>query len=333
MSATPNIGSSGNRGVKEQFQSLVYLLKHSVAVVGDNKEILRPWLLMVVYAFVLACMFYGAVTFILFLHPITIAMGVGLLGLSFLLWLYKFFFFSYQKTRLSWMVHEMLCGDVRSFSEARERTSQLKSQVRKVALIDALKTYISSRKGSGGGGIMGMIVNLLISGLAAVMDLAKHYMLPAVAIDGLHVKETVEQMKSLKDRVPETLMGMFGIDILGHIVIKLIAPVYMLLVLAGMGMAWVMGGFLPDFMVVEMSGPDGDTLALSWVPLVAAMFFGKTVSIFLAQIAACLKVSYFTTFYTEITHRDKLTPKLREELEGFLNLDEDTQLTELLPSR
>lgn len=333
MSPIDNLAGHDNRrrrrGIKEQFQSLTYLLKHSVTVVGDNKEIMYPWVAMVIYNFVVATLTYAGISFLFFGHILTILMGMAMIAAAVLLWVYEFFFFAYQKTRLSWLVYEMLCGRERSFSDARERTSTLKSQVRKLAVLDMIKRWVKSQKSSRGG-IMGFLINLALAGLGAVLDLAKHYMLPAVAIDGLHVKETAEQMKSLKDRVPETLVGVFGIDILGNVVIKIVGPIYLAIGFFGVVMALLLGGFLPSFMVFEFTGDGGESFAIAWPPLVAMLFLVKSISILLANVVACLKVSYFTTFYTELTHRDRLSPKLQAELEGFLRLEDDAQLDEAI---
>ncbi len=314
------------RGFKEQLHSLKFLLKNSVTIVGDNREIMYPFVAMVVYNFVVATLSFMGIAFLFFGNVITILMGIAMIGFAILLWVYEFFFFAYQKTRLSWLIYEMLCGRERSFSDARKHTSQLKSQIRKIALLDMLKTWIQSQKSSRGG-IMSTIINLAIAGLAKVIDLAKHYMLPAVAIDGLGVRETIEQMKTLKERVPETLVGMFGVDILGNIVIKLIAPVYILIGAIGVALSVAMGWIFPSFMVIDLDG-----LAIAWPVLLAMLFFIKSISILLSNLTACLKVSYFTTFYTEITHREELTPKLQAELESFLKLEEDANLHEALPT-
>lgn len=319
------------RGIKEQFHSLKYLLKNSVTIVGDNKEIVYPFVAMVIYNFVVATLTFAGLSFIFFGHILTVLMGLGMIAFAVLLWAYEFFFFAYQKTRLSWLIYEMLCGRVRTFSDARKRTSNLKSQVRKVAILDMVKTWVKSQKSSRGG-ILGTIINLALAGLGKVLDLAKFYMLPAVAIDGLHVKETVEQMKTLKERVPETLVGVFGIDILGNIVIKLVAPLYTIIGFVGVVFAVLLGGFLPSFMVFEFSGDGGESFAIAWPPLLAMLFLVKSISIVLANAVSCLKVSYFTTFYTELTHREKLSPKLQAELESFLRLEEDAELEEAIPA-
>ncbi len=316
------------RSFGEQFSSLKYLLKNSVTVVNRNREVMYPWVAMMIYSFVTATLFFFGVAAILGGAWI---LALPWLFLSTAMWFYRFFFHSYQKTRLSWLVYETLCGRQRSFMDSRKRTAQLKGSVRKIALLTMIMSYVGSRK-SKKGGILGLLFNLLMAGLAKVLDLAKHYLLPSVAVDGLGFKEAAEQMKDLKERVPETLVGLFGVDILGKIAAKIISPLYFIIGVIGVALAWALGDIAPAVFTLEITdvnvegGGTIESVTFAWPIILGMLFLCKSISIVVAYAVAALKVSYFTVFYTQITHPDHFAPALRDDMESFLRLEEDVEL-------
>jgi hypothetical protein len=316
------------RSFGEQFGSLKYLLKNSVTVVNRNREVMYPWVAMMIYSFVTATLFFCGVAAIL---GGAWVLSIPWLMLSTAMWFYRFFFHSYQKTRLSWLVYETLCGRQRTFMDSRKRTAQLKGSVRKIALLTMIMSYVGSRK-SKKGGVLGFLFNLLMAGLVKVLDLAKHYLLPSVAVDGLGFREAADQMKDLKERVPETLVGLFGVDILGKIAAKIISPLYIVIGFIGLVLAWALGDIAPAIFTFEITdinvegGGTIESVTFAWPIILGMLFLCKSISIVVAYAVAALKVSYFTVFYTQITHPDHFAPALRDDMESFLRLEDEVEL-------
>ena len=87
----------------------------------------------------------------------------------------------------------------------------------------------------------GKLVNLFLPGLNEVWDRVNHDVLPAIAVDRLTLTDGVKKMKDLRDQVPETLTGVFGIDFIGRTVGQVTGGLYVLLILAAGG-AMYLGG-------------------------------------------------------------------------------------------
>ncbi len=133
--------------------------------------------------------------------------------------------------------------------------------------------------------------------------------------------------------MPETLVGVFGIDIMGRAVGTIMAPIYALLVLAGVGIGLLFGAELPASLSAGQLGdlfpgdypawvPVGPDTVFNWLPLFICLWIGKMAGSIFERLVTSVKVIYFTLFYARLMHADALAPDIREELESYLKLDE-----------
>lgn len=253
-----------------------------------------------------------------------------LFSVGFLLFLYKYFYFNKQEIRISWIVYKAITGHDPSYKESVAISKELKSQVRKMAWIDIGMAIANKSKSTGKKGFLQAIINLILTGLGEVWDLINHYLLPSVAIDKLDIKPAVEKMKKLKDQVPETLVGVFGIDFLGKVIRKVVGPVYVILILLSLGAGVLFGETMPS-QEFNFNNPDFplNGIVFSWIPLVGAIFIGKLFSTFFERMVTSVKVIYFTVFYTKITHPDSIAEDLQEELTNYLKLDHVEEVNNL----
>ena len=313
-------------GIGERLSQLTYLLKHTFTIVGRDPGIIRPWVRMAIYSIVMSSLFFlGA----LFLGLGRIPTGSILLTISVLLFFYKFFYFARQEMRQSWLVSEALKGNRRSVDEAGVRVGELASTCRRIALLDMLVSWIvaMARRNQQAGSLMRVVVK----GLEEVWDLLNHYLLPSAAVDGYGIREGVGRMKTLRDNVPGTLAGVFGIDIAAKAVGTIIGPLYFGLILLAAGAGVWLGDALPAFHVGDIRQMLDDpqlnflpeTLNFSWLPLLLALWLGKSVSVVLERVTTTVKVIYFSIFYMRITHADEIIPEIRGELDGYLRMEKD----------
>lgn len=318
-------GNSKNFSFAERFQNLAYLLKHSFSIVGRDRDIVEPWIRMVIYSFIQLTLFFGAVFFFAMEQ---VAVGLGFTGLWFVMLMYLVFYLNYQEIRQSWLVYQTVIGNDRSYQEAVEQSNQLSSEVRWLAIFDIFFIWLSSMKNKDDPGIIGMIINLLIEGLEEVWDLANHYLLPAVAIDKMSLTDGVKSMKRLKDKVPESLMGIFGIDLLGSVVGMIVMPVHLVMFLLASVTGVYAAGIAPSATVMtvseefakQLSFLFGDSRQFTWLPIFLFGMGSATLSMLLKRTVTSVKVIYFTIFYTKITHADRIQPNLQDELGDYLQL-------------
>ena len=311
-------------GVKERITQLGYLLKHTFTLVGRDPGILRPWVRMSVYGVVMVSLFFTCVI-ALWVNNGNIGTPALLLALG--MFVYKYFYYVRQELRQSWLVSEALQGEKRSAAEAKARVKTLKGKARGIALMDIVLNGMLSwalRFGPAG-----MLMSLLLRGLREVWDLVNHYLLPSVAVDGYGIRESVSRMKRLRENVPETLVGVFGIDVAARAVGTIMFPFYALMVLIGLLIGiWVGDPQSPYYVgdplagtAMAGAGPLPETLPITILPVLVALWIAKLFSVVLERMATSVKVIYFSIFYMRITHADDILPEIRGELEVYLRME------------
>ena len=314
----------------DRLSRIGYLLKHTVTVVGRDADIVTPWTWMVVYAVVMVTAFFAGI-----IGMFVGAYGVGIagFGLALLMFLYKYLFYNYREMGQSWLVYETICGRDRSYAEAKTEAKKRKSGVRKLAGLDMLMAYVVSQRSEESSGITGWLVNLFLAGLQEVWDLVNHYMLPAIAIDQLSLTDGVKKMKGLRNQVPETLTGVFGIDFIGRIVGQVTGGLYFVLILVSGAAVYFGGEALPEaFTFTLPENPIGSgPLVLNVLPLIIAIYIGKVAGVIFERTVTSIKVIYFTIFYTQITHEDRIADDLKPQLVQYLRMEESEEVTASAP--
>jgi len=135
----------------------------------------------------------------------------------------------------------------------------------------------------------------------------------------------------LKDHVPETLVGVFGVDIMGGVIGTLMAPLYVFGMLAAIVCGLYFGASLPgafsagalrdlspDIPEIGFIGPD---TVFNWLPVFLFVFVGFILQAVLTRMVTAIKVVYFTLFYSRIMHPEVLDPKMQTDLEGYLEFE------------
>jgi hypothetical protein len=313
-------------GFGERLKQLAYLLKHTFTIVGRDPGIIRPWIRMTIYGTVLTSIFFlGLAAFAVDAD----GTGIGLILVSGLLFIYRFFFDTRQQLRQSWLVSEALQGEKRSAAESGARVKALAWNARKIALLDMLVAWMMSMARSSGKA--GAIVRLFMRGVEEVWDLLNNYLLPSAAVDGYGIRESVSRMGTLKDNVPETLAGVFGIDIAARAVGAIMAPVYLLLFAVAVALGLWVGDAVPAFYAGDIrewlnnveAGFLPEQMHFSWLPLLIAIWLGKLGGVVLDRLTKSVKVIYFSIFYMRITHVETIVPEIRDELDAYLRMEAD----------
>ena len=312
--------SFDNLSFKNRSKAILNLVKNTFTIIGRDTDILAPWIRMAIYNFVMVTAFFYAVLGYWNDFP---AEG-WMLALSILLFIYKHFYHNKQEIRLSWTVYETIIGNDPSYKGAKAASKEVKSQTRKLAWMDIGMGLAKNAK-SNKGGLVNKLINMFIEGMEEVWDLINHYLLPSVAVDNVDISPGIKKMKKLKDQVPETLLGVFGIDFLGDVVNRITRPIYLGLFVIAALLGYFGTGYFPSFEVPF----EGNPITITAVPLVIAIFIGKLFKNLLERTVTSIKVIYFTVFYTKITHPERILDELQEELVAYLKLDQVDEVENL----
>ncbi|WP_274426388.1 hypothetical protein [Chelativorans sp. YIM 93263] len=316
--------------LSDRFDQLSYLLKHTVTIIGRDRDILGPPIRMAIYSLLPAIAFFAMIWAFLIDRD---GSGMALLALSVFLFVYKFFYYNRQELALSWLVYETAAGRDRDGAEAAKHVSTLKSQARLLALLDMGAAWIARQRRRRN---KGFINRLLLSALTEGWDMVNHFLLPAFAIEGVGFREGMSRLKATRENVPETLMGVFGIDILGRLVASIAAPLYAIMAVFGIVAGTVVAPALP---AAFGAGEFGDLFPpevlqylpitaetqFNWLPLFIGILLGTLVSAVFERLVTTLKVIYFTLFYARTLHADSLDEDIRAELDAYLRFSDDGQ--------
>lgn len=308
---------------KTRLAQLGYLYKHTFTIFGRDRILFQPIIRMCLYA--LTTLFLFALGLVLILYEKN--GGGWLLFIAVLAYFYKFFYYNRVGLRLSHMTFLTASGQ----DPSKSRTSGLRRQVFMLGLVDIARFWIARQNDSE----KGIISRLLLQGLSGLGDLLTHFLLPVYAIDRLSLSNSLAKLRVLSSNVPETLAGVFGINIAGRTISSILAPFHTGLILAGLVTGLLWGAYMPaafefgdlgsQFQIPNdwpLIGPD---TIFSWFPLCCAIFLGMMVQTILGRVLSAIKVVYYTLFYARVEHADALLPELREELDGYLKLEPEPQ--------
>ncbi len=299
---------------KDRLKDTGFLIKNSFTIVGKNKNITTPTVHMAVLTAVITILLYSAL--------LTFVLGQFiLLGLVFLFFAvfilvpFRFFYDVRQKANQSWIVYNTICGKNITYSDAHQYTRAEKGKLRVIALVDAVMAYANSQKRNRRG-VLGVVIGLFLGFLNQVWDLLSHYMLPAVVIEQKSLKEVVPEIKSLKNNVPATLTGVFGIDFVGNVIRSLFWGVFTVFAFLSLGVGYLIGLF------TEVTVVTVNSFSFSWVPPFVLLLGISVVGGIYKKIIESIKVIYFTIFYTSIMHPMNISESLRGELTNYLLMKE-----------
>jgi hypothetical protein len=303
---------ASNRSFQETLKSALYLLKHSFTLIGKNTGIVRPTVYLAVLSLIMTSLFFAAMA--CFLSGSHIAVGIiALVVLLVVLVPLRFFIRTFLKAIQSWMSYLTITGRPITYPEARRHVKQHTRGLLLIGFVDMIVAKMT-RTGSERSGIIGMISGLFLSALGEVWDLLNHYMIPAVVVEGKPLMQSLPEIKSIRESVPATLVGVFGIDFAGDTLRGLLFLPYLLILAIGTGLGYLLGPVFPS-----TSWTLGGH-AVSWVPVLATLYLNIAIGGVLKACVESVKAIYFTIFYTTIMHEDQIPDAYREPLMGYLRM-------------
>lgn len=309
-----SIGNRGasNRSFQETLKSALYLLKYSFTLIGKNTGIVRPTVYLAVLSLIMTSLFFGAMACFFSRSNITAGI-IALVVLLVILVPLRFFIRTFLKAIQSWMSYLTITGRPVTYPEARRHVKTRTRGLLFIGLVDMIVAKMTHQK-SDKGGITGIISGLLLSALTEVWDLLNHYLIPAVVVEGKPLMQSLPEIKSIRENVPSTLVGVFGVDFAGDALRGLLFLPYLLILAIGTGLGYLLGPVFP-----ATSWTLGGH-AVSWVPVLVTLYLNFAIGGMLKACVESVKAIYFTIFYTTIMHEDQIPEAYREQLMGYLRM-------------
>jgi len=309
---------------KDRLKDTGFLLKNSFTIIGKSKDIKAPTIHIIALS-ILITTFIFASLFSFFLGKFVIIGVLLLLFTIFILIPFRFFYEVRQKADQCWIVYNALAGKEISYSDAHAHTKNEKGKLTLIAFIDMLIKYAGNQRGQKKG-ILGVIINIFLIALVEIWDLLSHYMLPAVVIEEKPLKEMVPELKALKNNVPATLMGVFGIDFAGDVIKTLFNSIKILLLIISVGIGYLIS-LKTQTTVITLFG-----FSFSWVPVLIMMYIIFLISGIFTKLVESVKVIYFTIFYTSVTRPMIIIGSMRDELTHYLLMQQSDFASQPIPT-
>lgn len=312
MQITLEKHTANKRSFQETLKSALYLLKYSFVIIGKNTGIVRPTVYLAVLSLLMTSLLFGALA--CFFSASNIAAGVVALAVLLVILVpLRFFIRTFLKAIQSWMSYRTITGQPITYPEARRHVKQRTRGLLFIGFVDMMVAKMTSQR-SDKQGITSIISGVLLSALSEVWDLLNHYMIPAVVVEGKPLMQSLPEIKSIRDNVPATLMGVFGVDFAGDALRSLLFIPYLLVLAIGAGLGYLLGPVFPT-----ASWTIGSH-TICWVPVLLTLYLNFSVGGVLKACTESVKAIYFTIFYTTIMHEDQIPEDYRDQLMGYLRM-------------
>jgi len=294
-------------GIFDSIGDTWQLIKNSMSLTLKNKAIFAPTLRQIIIGLaVYVLMLFGLVaaffttgvlqfTFISFI----------LFGFVFFLLIFPFIKFYYRAAQC-WIVYKTFVGEKPDLSAGLNRARKNMGDIFGLTIADIILTHLANqlKHGSRGRGIGGIIIGAIMYMIGKIVeeawDLIGNYLIPASIIPEQNLVESLKEIPKLKENIPGSLVGVFGIDFAGDAVKGYLGILFFLVIILGI-----------IAVIIFQS-----LLILALVIFVFFVYLGVSflVSIFIDMA----KTIYFTTFYVTLTRRNEISVDYMGEIENYL---------------
>jgi len=247
--------------------------------------------------------------------------GLGILLFILLLLIaypYSFLFHIKKRACQTWVAYGKITNRPCSVAEAKAVATTRKWPLRLFAIVEL--TLARAQNSENSGGILQSLVAVALSALDGLYDIAESYLLPAIMIEGIPVTEAADKLRQLKQNVPTTLAGVFGLDIFGGVISAFLGVIYTVIIVLAALAAYIMPTHIAPDLVTTVNS-NTTPLHLFLFPLFIAAVLISLIHASIKILITSLKATYFAVFYTAINRPGELTPETKEKVMSYLKLD------------
>ncbi|MEI6426155.1 MAG: hypothetical protein WCO66_02260 [Candidatus Absconditabacteria bacterium] len=305
MNININVPDFKNFNAKEKFNHIKTLFTGITAIVQKDSGILKPTYSLLFFSFFVTTLLFSGIILLIEKIPL----GIGLIFLGLLMGVYKHFFFVKKDALQSTLVYQTIVNGKSDIYQAKEAYKAISGKMFFVGLADYFV-----RKGTQYGNKNNTIMRMLFSLIEEVWDLLKNFMIPVVVIENKSLKEAVEDLKILKGKIPETLVGVLGFDFAGKFLLGALFDIFIIVLLVMTGVSYGLP-FVAHLTTFTVQG-----ISFSVSAIMFSFYLMVLIENIVAVLAESVKTVYFTTFYMLIQHPDKINQEIAPKLVEFIEM-------------
>jgi len=297
------------QGIENLFISSFRLLRGS-----EIKDLIVSRLLFTFFCHLLTLFAFSSLLY----HYHTGLGWLGILSLLFFFYPYSFLYHINKRACQTWIAYGKITNHPATLEEAKKITIAQKWPLRLFAVVELALARAENSESDGG--IFQFIVAAALAALSGLYDIAESYLLPAIMIEKLHVSEAAEKLRQLKQNVPTTLAGVFGLDIFGGVISALMSVVSLAIFLLAALAAYSLSPHMPPELLTTFNIKKGAPLHLFLFPIILALILVSLIHSMIKILVTSLKATYFAVFYTAINRPNELSPEAKEKVISYLKL-------------
>jgi hypothetical protein len=227
---------------------------------------------------------------------------------------YSFFYHVRMRARQTWFSYASITNHADPLTEAKRMVASQKWKLRLFAIVELALRHASNQDRKRRS-IWQLLVASILALLEGIYKIAESYLMPTVVIDRLSLTDAAQKLRDITQHVPQTLAGVFGLDLLGSVTAGLLGLLFTVLLILGLGLGYI----LPQ---LDMVNPEYTVnignVSLFLYPVLIALVFSSFIRASLRILVSSLQASYFAVFYTRINHASELTPERQSQVERYL---------------
>jgi len=266
----------------------------------------------ILYTTFMHCLFFIIATSFFYKYR-----GWGFLLLIFFLLVflpYAFFFHIKKRACICYLTYAQITGCKATIADAQNVARQQKWNLRLFAFVELALARANSAVGqSTNYGLFRFLVAGAMAILEGVFEVAESYLLPALMVENISLKDAAKKLKSLKSNVPEVLAGTFGLDIFGGVASGMLGFVYSAVILVSALLAYFLPRLIPTLPCIVF----GDQHIFVF-PLILAVVLISFMKRVIRIIVTSMQATYFSVFYTMINKPSELSPEMKQKVAEYL---------------
>jgi hypothetical protein len=295
---------------KEKLSRIKILFGAITKIVKKDTGILKPTYSMAIFSFLKTSLFFTGV--ILMVEGVSMGMGILMIFLWLLLGIYKYWFFVKRKALQSILLHQSIISGSSDFQKAKQEYKSISGKLFFVGLTD----FFIEKGAKGNLQDHNFIIRILFSILEEVWDLLKNFMIPVVAIEKKSIKEAVKDLKILKSRVPEVLLGVLGFDFIGSFLVGALFPIFVIILFLTAGVSYGVP------FVTDIASFNTHNLEFSLSAIILGIYIIILITNTVSILAVSVKTVYFTIFYMMLKHPEDINEEIAPKLIEFIEMKE-----------
>jgi len=246
--------------------------------------------------------------------------GLGWLLFFFLIFCvypYSFFFHVNKRAGQTWAAYGKITNRPTTDAEINKVISSQKWPLRMFALVELALAKANNTEQSQG--IMSLLVASALAALEGLFDVAESYLLPALIIERIPLTAAADKLKQLKQNIPTTLAGAFGLDVFGGVVSSLLFFIYAGIILMAGAAAWGAAHIasFPQTLIATLP-LNHSTVHVFIFPILLAIVLVSLIHSLIKILVTSMKATYFAVFYTAINKPEEIRADMKDKIIVYL---------------